>query len=163
MGDGGEHCTIILRMSEDSGLARWFVWRGRDLPGRYFRSRALNDSDVTGRGSCVGDLHGWHRHDGGNLMKVDVWGNDARYGGLIGGDLQDSMCTSGTGRVDFNVGYRWGLVMSLLANFPGQIVIHGKNCLDYVTALSPTVGTELQNDLASKMRYYHSFRATICF
>ena len=88
------------------------VWRGRDLHGRYFRSRGLNDSDVPGRGSCLGDLRGWHFQDGGNLMEVDVlagdvWGDDTRYGGLIGGDLLDSMCrgsTAGTCGVDFTVG-----------------------------------------------------------
>ena len=86
------------------------VRRGRDLHGRYCMGRGLNDSDVPGRGSCVGDLGGWHLQDGGNLMKVDViasdvWGNDARDGGLVGGDLQDSRCTSGMGSVDFDVGY----------------------------------------------------------
>ena len=85
------------------------VRRGHDLHGRYFRCRVLNDGELTGRSSCVGDLHGWHLQDGGNFMKVDViagdgWSDDARDDGLVRDDLQDSRCTSGTGRVDFDVG-----------------------------------------------------------
>ena len=38
-----------------------------------------------------------------DVIAGDVWGDDTRYGGLIGGDLLDSTCTAGTCRVDSTI------------------------------------------------------------